>query len=252
MYQRLYQIGQLARLARISVRTLHYYDELGLVVPSGRSDGGYRLYTDADLARLQQVLLYRAVGLPLVEIGAILRDPAFDRRAALVEQRAKLVADAAHTRALIELVDRTLLSLDQGENMKPEDQFDGFDSHRYDDEVAQRWGQTAAFAESQRRTKKYDDTQWTVIRAEEAQIVRALGELLRAGVAATDERALDAAERHRLHIDRWFYPCGYAMHVGLGQMYLADERFAQRYEQEAPGLTEFVVDAITANAERNR
>ena len=117
-----YTIGHVAQAARVSVRALHHYDEIGLVQPSGRSAKGYRLYTPADLERLQQVLFYRELGFPLEEIRRILADPAFDRRRALLAQRARLAERAARASALVALVDRTIARLERGETMTPDEE----------------------------------------------------------------------------------------------------------------------------------
>jgi DNA-binding transcriptional MerR regulator len=247
-----YTVGDVAKLARVSVRALHHYDEIGLLKPSGRSKSGYRLYTDSDLAELQQVLVFRELGFTLEDIGRILRDPGFDRREALIAQRALLMEKGARLAAMVSLVDKTLASLEKGKAMKPEELFGDFDPAAHEEETAKRWGDTPHYAESKRRTKTYTKEDWKAIRDEAAQIAEALGEALASGVAPNDDAAIDLAERARLHIDRWFYPCSHAMHVALGQMYVTDPRFTQVYDRIRPGLAEFVCSAIKANAERAR
>src|SRR5688572_23275699 len=102
-----YTVGEVSKLTRVSVRALHHYDEIGLVKPSGRSAAGYRLYTDRDLNRLQQVLFYRELGFKLDDIVAILADPTFDRRKALLAQRDMLAERLESTRAVLELVEKS-------------------------------------------------------------------------------------------------------------------------------------------------
>src|SRR5579872_1874814 len=101
-------VGDVAKIARVSVRTLHHYDEIGLLKPSGRSRSSYRLYTGGDLERLQQILFFRELGFALEDIARIVRDPAFDRREALVAQRAMLVEKGERLRTMVALVDKTL------------------------------------------------------------------------------------------------------------------------------------------------
>jgi DNA-binding transcriptional MerR regulator len=243
-------VGEVAKLARISVRALHHYDEIGLLAPSGRTESGYRLYTDRDLERLQQVLFFRELGFALEDVARILNDPHFDRRQALVAQRAMLVEKGERLKAMVDLVDRTLASLGKETAMSVEDMFDGnFDPAVYEEEAKERWGKTPSYAESKRRTKSYMKDDWKKIGEEAEAIVTALAELFAAGAKATDAPARALVEKHRLHIDRWFYPCSRAMHVGLGEMYVSDPRFTQYYDQRRPGLAEFVRDAIRANAE---
>src|ERR1700733_13022274 len=123
-----YTVGEVGKLAKVSVRALHHWDEIGLVVPSRRSPKGYRLYTDGDLDRLQQVLFYRELGFRLEDIAATLADPAFDRREALRSHRALLSQRVEHARTLVELVDRALRAMNGEEAMKAEEKFEGFDA----------------------------------------------------------------------------------------------------------------------------
>jgi MerR family transcriptional regulator, thiopeptide resistance regulator len=248
-------VGETARLAHVSVRTLHHYDDLGLLTPSERSTAGYRLYTMADLERLQHILLYKELGFALDEIGDLLADPAFDRREALLAQRESIVAQAARYNAMVELIDRSLRSLEGGTTMTKEDMFEvfgDFDPAEYEDEVKQRWGDTDAYKESARRTKGYTTQDWQRFKTESDEINGTIAALIDAGVPPADPRAMDAVERHRLQIDRWFYPCSHETHVGLGQIYVADPRFSATYERIRPGMTRYVCDAITANAARAR
>jgi DNA-binding transcriptional MerR regulator len=236
-----YTVGDVSRIARISVRALHHYDEIGLVRPSARSGAGYRLYTEADLERLQQVLFFRELGFKLEDIAAALADKQFDRRKALVAQRAMLAERAERARALVDLIDKTIEALDGGTTMKPEEMF------AYEEEAKARWGSTPQYAESKRRTSAYTKDDWSEIRAEADAITEAFAQAAEAGVAPSDARATAIAERHRAHIDRWFYPCSHAIHRALGAMYVADERFAANYERRKEGLAQYICDAIAAN-----
>jgi DNA-binding transcriptional MerR regulator len=247
-----YSIGELAKVAKVSVRTLHHYDEIGLLRPSARSGAGYRVYGPLDLDRLQQILFFRELGIRLEEIQGILADPTFDRKKALIAHRALLVERAERARALVDLVDRTLATIEREDAMKPEDMFDGFDPSKYEEEAKQKWGHTEAYAESKRRTSRYKKEDWQAMGAESGAIVEKFAALAEAGVAPTDARAMDAAEEHRQHITRWFYECTFAIHAGLGQMYVADPRFAANYESRRAGLAQYICDAIRANTERKR
>ena len=246
-------VGNVSRMARISVRTLHHYDEIGLVKPSSRTPAGYRQYTAEDVEKLQQVLFYRELGFPLEEIARILADPAFDRRRALVDQRELLAERAEQVRALVALIDRTIEALDRGECMSREALFDGFDPSRYEEEARERWGGSPEYDQSVARTRRYTPDDWKAIRAEAAAVVEAFAAAFDAGTAPSDARAMDLAERHRQHVSRWFYECSSEIHVGLGEMYVADPRFSAGYERmrpERPGLAQYIRDAIRANARR--
>lgn len=128
---------------------------------------------------------------------------------------------------------------------------EGHDQSKYGKEAQERWGQTDAYKESARRTKSYKAEDWTRIKAESEGIEAGMADLMKAGEAADGSAAMDQAEKARLHIDRWFYPCGPKMHAGLADMYTADTRFAAHYEDRAEGLAAFMAAAIKANAARN-
>jgi DNA-binding transcriptional MerR regulator len=248
-----YTVSQVARLARLSVRALHHYHEIGLLVPSARTEAGYRLYGEADLERLQQILFFRELAFPLEEIRRLLDDPGFDRRAALLMQRTLLEERASQARALLAAVDRALEALEGGEPVKEDEMFEAFGDHdpaQYEQEVLERWGETEAYRESSHRTKSYTQEDWRDIRAEGEGITRGLAEQLEAGTSPQSQPAMDLAEEHRLHIDRRFYPCSHAMHRALGEMYVEDMRFRENYERMRAGLAEYVRDAIRANAAR--
>jgi DNA-binding transcriptional MerR regulator len=242
-------VGEVAKVARISVRTLHHYDEIGLVVPSSRSEAGYRLYEEPDLERLQQVLFFRELGFSLEKIARTLADPGFDRRRALVSHRELLVERADQALALVSLIDRTIQALDRGENVSREELFDGFQPASYEEEARKRWGGTKEYEASVARTRRYGTEDWKAIRSEAAAIVDDFAAAFDAGAPPTGPRAMDVAERHRQHITRWFYACTAEIHLGLGEMYASDPRFTANYDPVRPGLAEYVRDAIRANSE---
>jgi DNA-binding transcriptional MerR regulator len=246
-----YRVKEVAEIAGVSVRTLHHYDAIGLLVPRGRSEAGYRLYDDEDLLRLQQILIGRELGLTLEAIGRSLDDPAFDRRQALLAQRSQLERRAEETAQMIRAVDRALAALEPGErDMDMKQLFDGFDASKYEAEAERRWGHTEAFQESKRRTAGYGAEDWKRFGAEQAAIMSDAFALLSAGERPDSAAAMAVAERHRLAIDRWFYPCNAAMHRGLSDLYENDARFAANIDKFGAGLTTFLIAAIRANCAR--
>jgi DNA-binding transcriptional MerR regulator len=253
---RTYQVKEVANLSGVSVRALHHYEDIGLLVPTDRTKAGYRLYSQADLLRLQQILLCRELGMPLEEIRRFLDDPGFDRRAALEQQRRELTARADRMAAMIGAVDAALAALSDkgGPTMKEMSQeeitslFDGFDPAHHEAEARDRWGKTDAFQESARRTSKYTKADWERHKAESDAIMKDAAELFGSGAAAEGDEAMSVAERHRLLVDRWFYPCSRTMHAGLANMYEGDARFAASIDQYAPGLTPWWSTAIRTNA----
>lgn len=248
-----YSVGQVAGFAGVTVRTLHHYDEIGLLSPSGRSHAGHRRYDDADLDRLQRVLFYRELGFPLDEVAVLLDDPESDPREHLRRQHALLTDRIARLQQMAKAVEHAMEAKKMGINLTPEEKFEVFGEHdpeQYAQEVEQRWGDTEAYAESQRRTASYTKEDWQRIQDQAADWGRRYVALMEAGEPAEGERAMDLAEEHRLHITSSFYDCPYEMHTCLGEMYVADERFKAFYDALKPGLAEHLRDAITANAVR--
>ena len=249
-----YSVGHVARLAGVSVRTLHHYDDVGLLAPSAHSRAGYRQYSDADLERLQRVLFYRELGFPLDEIKGLLDDPTADAETHLRRQRDLLTQRIGRLEAMVTSVDRAIGAWKMGISLTPEERFEVFGEHdptQYADEAEQRWGGTDAYKQSQERTSRYTKQDWLDIKAETADLLRRFGEAFRAGVAPDSEPAMDLAEEHRQQIDRRFYRLGYEAHRGLAEMYIADPRFAKNYDDVAPGISRWVHDAILANADRH-
>lgn len=245
-------VGEVARLSGVTVRTLHHYDRTGLLKPSARSDAGYRLYSRSDLARLQQVLLYRRLGLGLADIGRIIGDPGFDRAAVLEEQRRLLQREAVRVRALIDAVEDAIAAEERGVLMDPQELFEvfgDFDPAAYQAEAAERWPRSG-YDESRRRTARYGREQWQTITAEAREIGERFAAGLAGGMPSDHPEMLAAAESHRRHIDRWFYPCSRTVHRGLGDLYVQDPRFTAYWEGFAPGLAPYVRNAFAANAAR--
>lgn len=255
MDERTYSVGEVAAMAGVSVRTLHHYDETELLRPSLRSRAGYRAYTSSDIDRLQEVLVYRRLGFGLTQIAALLDDPGHDRREALRSQQRLLVERIEELREVTRLVERTLTTLEGAGTMTDRDKLAGLGTYErneaeFGDEVRERWGDTDAYAESARRAASYTEDDWSAVKAEADAIETDWAELLRAGVPADSAAAMDVAERHRTHIGTRFYACGHEMHANLGEMYVADPRFAAHYEQRAEGLAAYVRDSILANGVR--
>jgi MerR family transcriptional regulator, thiopeptide resistance regulator len=249
-------VGRLAELAGVTVRTLHHYDEIGLVTPSARTAAGYRAYAAADVERLREVLTYRRLGFGLREVAELISDPRADAVAHLRRQRELLVGQREQAAALIAAIDKELEARAMGINLTPQEQLDVFGTDKvggeWADEARERWGDTDAYQVSQRRTAGYAKEDWTRIKAEADAVLNGLAEALRAGLPASGARAMDLAERHRQHISQYFYECGYPMHRGLADMYLADPRFTGHYESAEPGLAQYVHDAFHANADRHQ
>lgn len=250
-------VSEVASLAGITVRTLHHYDEIGLVRPSGRTHAGYRLYDRAAVERLQEVLFYRALDFSLDEIARVIDDPTYDRSTALREQHQLLAERVEQTSRLLKAVEAAMNAHDNGINLTDEELLEVFgkdyaEEHAdYQSEARERWGDTDAWKESRRRTAEFTKDDWLRVKAETDAQFQAFAAPLRAGLPADSVEAMDAAEAARRHIHDNFYECSHEMHQNLGDMYVADERFTKTYDDVEPGLAQYVRDAIHANAARN-
>jgi DNA-binding transcriptional MerR regulator len=235
--RRTHQVKEVSRLAGVSIRTLHDYEEIELLVPTRRTDAGYRLCTDDDLLRLQQILIGRELGLPLEEIRVSLDDPGFNRREALLEQGSSWsVARKRRPRRSPPSMRRSPFGSQEEGKWKRSSKVSIPRSTRRRRGIA---GATRMLT----RKRRAD-------RAEREEISRDVAELMRAGEDPSDPVAMAVAERHRLSIDRWFYPCCRETHLGLASLYESDPRFTAAMDAHASGLTAFLVAAIRANASR--
>lgn len=247
------QVGTVARLVGVSVRTLHHYDEIALVVPSGRTPKGYRTYSSADVERLHQVLTYRELGFALDVIAALLDDPSVDAMAHLRRQRELLNERIDHLHAMAAAVDKMMEAKKMGMQLTPEEQReifgDNWTGEEYAEEAEQRWGETDEWKQSQERTASFTKDDWKAIKDEADLLEADLAAAMQRGVSPDSAEAGVLAERHRASIER-YYDCGYEMQVNLAEMYIADERFAKHYNEIAPGLAQYLRDVIVANAAR--
>lgn len=243
-----FKVKHVAQMTGVSVRTLHYYDEIGLLTPENRTAAGYRLYGEEDLLRLQQILIGRSLGLSLEDVRRGLDDPGFDYAKALQRQRAELVERIGKTHDMIAAIDKTLDGL--GESKLDFKQiFQGFDPEEFEEEAEERWGQTDAYAQSARRTKSYTEADWKEMKAELAAIWSDGALAMDNGLEPSSEAALSLVERHRAHICRWFYDLDSRGHVGLADMWEADDRFRANIDKYGEGLTDWFAAAVRAAGE---
>ncbi|MDU0314147.1 MerR family transcriptional regulator [Phycicoccus sp. M110.8] len=251
--QELLTVGQVADELGVTVRTLHHYDEIGLVEPSERSRAGYRLYTADDLTRLQHVVVYRRLGFGLEEVRLLLDHPEGVEKH-LRRQRAAVAERLEEMRELVAAIDKALEREGSGMRLTKEEQRELFGegySDEYAAEAEERWGDTDAWRQSQDRTGRYSKEDWVQVKAEADALNEAFVAAKRAGLAPDSTEAMDAAEAHRRHIHDRFYDLSHEFHRGLGDMYVADPRFTRTYEDLEPGLAQYVRDAIHANADRH-
>jgi MerR family transcriptional regulator, thiopeptide resistance regulator len=250
----LWTVGPAADAVGTTVRALHHYDAIGLVVPSGRTPAGYRVYTDADLDRVRHVLVYRELGFALEDVAALLDGDDDDRARRIREQVDAVSERIGRLQQVQAALEQEMEAQMNGVRLTQAEKRELFgdtwveNEQDYAREAEQSWGDTDAWRQSQRRAASYGKADWQTIKAEADGINRRFVALMQAGEPADGEAATAVAEEHRRHIDRWFYSCSPEMHAGLGRMYVQDERFAATYEGIAAGLARYVSEAVQANA----
>jgi len=248
-----YTVSRLADMAGVSVRTLHYYDEIGLLQPQERTEAGYRLYGGDDLLRLQQILFFRELDVPLADIRLILDDPGFDPLVALHEHRRALVRRAARIDRLLQTVDNTLSKLmeqDMDDKVTDAELYAGFTDEqreRYDREVREKYDPEIV-AESNRRVRNMSKAQWAALQREGEEIRTALALLMDREADDPEVQALIA--RHYAMMNQ-FYPVSAEMYRGLGQLYVTNDEFRAFYDQVRPGLADFLLPAMVYYADNS-
>ena len=246
-------VGQVAQTFGVTVRTLHHYDEVGLLHPSERTHAGYRLYTPDDLQRLSTIVVYRRLDFPLEEIGELLEAEGDEVVDHLRRQRDTVRARLAEMTDLVDAIENRLEAEMNDQPATTEDLKelfgDGY-NEEYQAEAERRWGDTDKWRQSQERTARMTKADWAAVKAEMDAFESDLAAAVRDEVPTGGDRAADLAERHRKSIEQ-YYDCDHAFQVCLAQMYLSDERFTAHYEELAPGTAQWLHDAIVANAARH-
>lgn len=231
-------IHEVSKLAGVSVRTLHHYDAIGLLPPTGLTEAGYRLYDDTALARLQAILMFRELEFPLRDIKRILDDPSFDQTAALADQIKLLELRREQLGRLIALAREALR--EGGMPMKF-DAFDKTEQEKFAAEVKEKWGGTAAYREFEQRRKTGGVGDFSGLMAQFA----ALGRLKDLAPDAPETQA--AIRDLQQFITDHFYACTPEILAGLGEMYAADDRFRTNIDRAGgEGTAEFAAGAIRA------
>lgn len=246
-----YTVRQVARMAQVSVRTLHHYEQIGLLRPRLRSESNYRLYAEDDLLQLQQILFYRELGVPLDDIGRILADPAFNRVEALRDHRVRLEKEAERILTLLTTVDRTIIRLTEKNIMLSDDElYEGLDKEtgqRYEREAMQQYDPIVV-AETNRKIRQMSKDQWAAVRREGDEVSRLLASLMDEDPAGPAVQA--AVARHHAWIEV-FFPANAEIYKGLGAGYAANDEFRATYDKYRPGLADFLHTAMDIYAERN-
>lgn len=248
-----YTVTQLARLSGVSVRTLHHYDEIGLLKPAHVGDNRYRYYGREELWRLQDILFHRELGVPLAEIGAMLANED-DRLAVLHRQRGQLAERLAQTSDLLRTIDRTIAALTGEDDMSDKDIYQGFDPAKqeaYEAEVVAMHGEQAreVIETSKTHLGQMSKGEMAAQVAEGEEAERALAAAFLEGSASDDDTLAPLFDRHRAWVaSMWGRPCPPQAYAGLGDMYAGHPDFRSRYEAHGEGFTDWLNAGMKAYA----
>ena len=233
------KIKEFAKFTGVSVRTLHYYDEIGLLVPAYVDKyTGYRYYNQQSLLRMQEILFYRELDFSLKTIREILTSPNYDRQKALTEQKNLLTLKKERLERLIYSIDNAM----KGENIMTA--FDNSELEKYKAEAKEKWGKTDAYKEHTEKTKEYSKEKWNQLSQEMNDIFAEFAVCMQNNQEPNSPQAQALVKRLQDHITENYYLCTNEILAGLGQMYVADERFKNNIDKHANGTAEFACKAI--------
>lgn len=237
-------IREFAKLTGVSVRTLHFYDEIGLLKPSSVDEqNGYRFYDEHSLARMQEILFYRELDFPLKEVRMILSSPDYDKQNALKEQKHLLTLKKERLERLISALDGAM----KGEIVNM-DVFDNseFEAKReeYAKEAKEKWGDTAAYTESAEKTADYSADKWKQANSAIDERIVEFADCKIKGFAPDSKEAQALAKKWQDFITENYYTCTKEILASLGEMYVADERFKKNIDRHGDGTAQFMRDAI--------
>jgi DNA-binding transcriptional MerR regulator len=236
------QIKEFAEFTGVSVRTLHYYDEIGLLVPARVDEHtGYRYYDESSLLRMQEILFYRELDFSLKRIAEIISSPDYDTKRALKEQKNLLIRKKERLERLIYAIDGAM----KGENVMST--FDNSEFEKYKDEVKEKWGKTVAYREHTGKTKNYSKQKWNDLAVGMDHIMAEFALCMKNGATPVSDETQFLVKKLKGYITEHYYNCTDEILFGLGQMYVMDERFTENIDKAGgTGTAEFVSKAICA------
>jgi DNA-binding transcriptional MerR regulator len=240
-----YTVKQLASLAGVSARTLHFYDQTGLLKPESYGENGYRHYGEQSVLRLQQIMFFRELDFSLAEIRQIMDRPGFDIQHALRAHRSLLVERASRLRSLIDTVDKTIQHLKGELKMSDSEMYEGFSEEKqkeYSREARQRYGEDMV-QESENRWNRLTPEEKQAKLAETDAVARAIVEHMAEGPESPEVQRLIGRMHQGIN---FYYDCTYEIFQGLGHMYNEDPRFKEMYQTKYhPDLPAFLERAIS-------
>lgn len=237
------KVKEVADLVGISVRTLHHYDEIGLLTPKETTESGYRLYSEENLEILQQILFFKELGFSLKDIKRIISSPAFDRKEALILQQKMLIEKRSRIDKMIVTIDKTIKNLKGELQMTNEEKFEGinFNDNPYEQEARERWGDSSVDHAKGKLGKMSKDEQKSLAKRWE-EIFHKLGDLR--DQPAESKEVQTAIKEWYDFLNKNFGKYSLDAFYGLGQLYIDDERFTKNIDQYGEGLAKFMSEAM--------
>ena len=243
-----YKVSEASEIAGVTVRTLHHYDHIGLLRPGKETQAGYRLYTEEDLERLQQILFFKELDFSLKEIKDILDSPDYDRKKTLEKHHKLLLKKKDRLEKIIKSVENTIDSINGGKRMDNREMFDGFDmseieeyKEKYAEEVRNTYDKEVV-DECQQKTANYTEEDWAVIQAKGNEIYKKLASLMDRN--PDDPQVQQIIGEYREYITANFYNCTLEIFRGLGDLYINDPRFTKNIDKVKEGLSEYLRKAM--------
>lgn len=237
-------IREFAKLTGVSVRTLHYYDEIGLLKPSIVDEqNGYRFYNEENLERMQEILFYKELDFPLKSIISILSSPDYDKKSALKEQKNLLTLKKQRLEKLISALDQAMKGEKIAMNIFDNSEFEK-KREEYAKEAQEKWGNTAAYKESAEKTKAYSKEKWNDLNSGMDALMAEFAQCKNDGYAPENPDAQALVKKWQDFISANYYTCTKEILSGLGEMYIADERFRENIDRHGEGTAEFMAAAI--------
>ena len=237
-------IRDFAKLTGVSIRTLHYYDEIGLLKPSIVDEqNGYRFYDEENLERMQEILFYRELDFPLKSIMSILSSPDYNKKSALKEQKNLLTLKKQRLERLISALDKAMKGEKIGMNIFDNSEFEK-KREEYAKEAQEKWGNTAAYKESAEKTKSYSQEKWKDLNSGMDSLMAEFAQCKSNGFAPENAETQALVKKWQDFISANYYNCTKEILSGLGKMYTADERFKENIDKHGEGTAEFMAAAI--------
>lgn len=241
-----YTIKQIAKLTGISVRTLHHYDQIGLLTPKRNSKNEYREYSEPDLIILQQILFFKEIDLPLEQIEKIIKNPNFDNTIALKDHKRLITLKKERLEKLLHTIDKTINTLNKNKPMNNDELFSSFSLQqieKYTNEAKEKWGHTEAFKQSQKRVGKMSKSEIKKISDEQIELAQNIAEYMKSKLSTESIKTQKLIEKHYNQL-RYFYEPTKEIYKGLADIYVSDPRFKLYFENISLGLAQYMHDAM--------